>query len=105
MGRPSGHHRNDITPNDFAPGWAPPESEATERLRERLPHIDQHLAHITWSRVDWMKSVEARDEWNFVQLTADLIEIFRAFVKFIRDQSIAGWHTLDARLRIEGIED
>src|ERR1700744_3181348 len=49
-------HPNDITPEDFAAGWSPPNSDAVERLRFWLPEIDRHLAHVTWTRVDWMKA-------------------------------------------------
>jgi hypothetical protein len=95
-------HSNDITPDDFATGWVAPETEATQRLIARLPDIDQHLSHLSWERVAWMKPDRTPKPWNYVEIRDDMIGVFVAFVDFLGDQSAPGGEMLAARLKIEG---
>jgi len=96
-------HPNDITPNDFASGWRAPETEATQRLSERLPDIDQQLSHLSWERVAWMKPDRITKAWNYVEIKDDMIEVFVAFVEFVENKSAPGLAMLASRLKVEGL--
>lgn len=72
-------HDDDIKPADFAPGWTCPTMEPARRLTERLPHIDKHLDHLSWARVE-----SGKEAWEYPSLLEDAIAVMEAFVAHLR---------------------
>lgn len=93
VGRKSGRRDNDVKPAEIAQGWKPPDSGAVGRLRKRLTDMDQHLAHITWTRAAW--KVNPPGPWNFEEPNEDFIKTFTDFATFACDGRLPGWEKLD----------
>jgi hypothetical protein len=93
-------HPNDITPEDFVAGWMVPDTEASRRLAGSLSDIDQHLSHLSWRRVMWMKEETDPKPWNYVEIVDDMIAVFGAFVSFAHTKNAAGSWILVKRLEI-----
>jgi hypothetical protein len=70
-------HRNDISPDDFVEGWWAPEGPHTDRLRAALPVIDQHLSHLTWTRV-----TQGAQSWSYPDMRNDVLGVFADFATF-----------------------
>jgi hypothetical protein len=73
--------------------WSPPSSAARKRLRETLPIINKHLAHLTWERVD-----DGQQPWDHRQLVPDVLLVFGELVAEATTQNARGAGTLELAL-------
>jgi hypothetical protein len=101
--RGSGRNQNDIVPDDFVDGWAPPDSQAAARMLGRLKYMDQHLSHLSWERVEWQRNEAKRKAWDYGELTADIVSTFCAFVRIAEEQNAEGASVLVTRLQMLGL--
>jgi hypothetical protein len=76
IGRPRGPHVNNLTRDDFAPGWEPSGSyDEVGRLGKALPVIDAKLAHLTRPRA------AEPEEWKYwVMASIDVLNLFLDFM-------------------------
>jgi predicted DNA-binding transcriptional regulator AlpA len=94
-----GQQETDILPRQLYPGWRLPSGNDLDWLREQKKLIDQHLAHLTWARVDHLTqqmrpkarkaAVELEGpEWDFGTVAARLVGCVHDFHR----QAVAAGH-------------
>lgn len=71
----------DMVAADFVPNWTARPEAAADELRESMPSIHQHLAHLTWQRVTWSEDphAEPSPRWLPVRLSSLVLDVFGAF--------------------------
>ena len=67
---------SDIRAEHLRPGWHIDDPDEREFLEERKAAIDQHLAHLTWARVD-----EGPELWPYPRLVREIVDHVRAYAE------------------------
>lgn len=65
--------RQDLLRTDFGDDWTPTPSGAVGRLNQHYEHINRHLSHLSWDRIDGTR------EWKYRRISQDVLAVTRAW--------------------------
>lgn len=65
--------KQDLLRTDFGKDWTPSPTGATARLNQHYEHINRHLSHLSWERIDGAK------KWKYKTISDDVLAVARAW--------------------------